>query len=231
MRILYNMVEKKSIINFDSVSLSYDMGDCVFQNMNLSLYAGGMYGITGTSGAGKTSLLRMMWMDVLPTSGCLTMFEKHHTDFTRDDIRVLRGYMGFVFQDFKLVPHLTAYENIALALYTTKDTKDLKDRVTQMLDWVGLSQYAHSMPPALSGGQQQLLALARTVITHPRVIVADEPTGSLDAYNADRILALFQALNKQGTTIILVTHDEDILTTGQYTRLFIHNKTILEYTL
>lgn len=225
------MTSKKAIFEFNNVSLSYDGVHDIFVNLNMTINTGGFYVVTGPSGAGKTSLLRMMSLDMLPSDGQLKIFGKPHSQFTHTNVVQIRQHMGFVFQDFKLLPHMTAYENIALALQIrNQPARHIRPKVEQILAWVGMEKYAQIYPSALSGGQQQLLALARAVVTRPQVIVADEPTGSLDAYSAHRIFQLFKALHAQGTTIVMVTHDDNMIQDMPYNRMHIHNKIVQEYT-
>ncbi len=212
--------------------MSYDGTHDIFYNLNMCIYAGGFYVITGPSGAGKTSLLRAMMLDVLPSDGTVSVFGKPHTQFTHENVVQARQHMGFVFQDCKLLPHLNAYENIAVALHIRhRPSRHMRSKVDQILQWVGLQHYADAYPPSLSGGQQQLLALARAVVTRPQVIVADEPTGSLDAYAAHRIFQLFKILHAQGTTIVMVTHDTQMIQDMPYNRMHIHDKIVQEYPL
>ncbi len=224
------MNTKKAIFKFNNVCLSYDGTHNVFYNLNMGLYAGGFYVITGPSGAGKTSLLRMMMLDMLPTHGSLSIFGKPHLDFDHKNVVQMRQHMGFMFQDFKLLSHMTVYQNVAIALHVRYESRQqLHIKVTQILEWVGLQQYMHAHPQVLSGGQQQLLALARAVVTRPKVIVADEPTGSLDVHATHRIFQLFKALNAQGTTIVMVTHDTQMTQDMSYHHMRIDNKVVQEY--
>lgn len=228
--IVYPMIHKKAIFEFYKVCLSYDGEHDIFVNLNMVINAGGFYVVTGPSGAGKTSLLRMMLLDILPSDGQIKIFGKLHTQFTHTNVVQIRQHMGFVFQDFKLLAHMTAYQNIALALQIrNQPNRHIHTKVQQILAWVGMEKYADSYPSALSGGQQQLLALARAVVTRPQVLVADEPTGSLDVYSASRIFQLFKALHAQGTTIVMVTHDDQMIQNMSYNRMHIHHKIVQEY--
>ncbi|TZG25976.1 cell division ATP-binding protein FtsE [Sphingomonas montanisoli] len=197
-----------NIVQFDNVGLRYGSGVETLSDLNFSLAAGAFYFLTGPSGAGKSSLLRLIYLAQRPSRGVIRMFGEDVVTLPRQRMPGFRRRIGVVFQDFRLVPHLSAYENIALPLRVNGVAEaDIDQPVREMLEWVGLSGRANAKPPTLSGGEQQRVAIARAVIGRPEILVADEPTGNVDPEMAERLLYLFEALNKLGTTILVATHD------------------------
>ncbi len=196
------------MILFENVGFRYDRGAEVLQNVNLEIPAGSFQFITGPSGAGKSSLLRLLYLDEKPTAGRISLFGRDVTTLTRDEIAWFRRRIGVVFQDFRLLDHLTAAENVALPL-TVAGVREMayRDNVTEMLQWVGLGDKMDVRPPELSGGEKQRVAIARAVVASPDIILADEPTGSVDPDMAERIMALFVEMNRLGKTILLASHD------------------------
>lgn len=184
------------------------------QNVSLELPAGSFHWLTGPSGAGKTTLFRLLTLDLLPTTGTLSLGGTQVTTATRAQRAALRRKIGVVYQDFRLLPHLTVRENVELPLRIHGNgnlTEAQAHAVTDMLEWVGLTALADNRAENLSGGEQQRTAIARAVVRQPEVLVADEPTGNVDAAMARRIMHLFTELHKHGTTIILATHDTSLL--------------------
>lgn len=201
-----------SIVQFENVGLRYGTGAETLSDMSFSLAAGGFYFLTGPSGAGKTSLLKMLYLAQRPSRGLIRMFGEDVVTLTRERLPGLRRRIGVVFQDFRLIPHLSAFDNVALPLRVAgAEDKDLDLPVREMLHWVGLGERADARPATLSGGEQQRVAIARAVITRPDILVADEPTGNVDPAMAARLLRLFDALNQLGTTIVVATHDLHLL--------------------
>ncbi|WP_340316593.1 cell division ATP-binding protein FtsE [Rhizorhabdus argentea] len=197
-----------NIVQFENVGLRYGVGAETLSDINFSLAAGAFYFLTGPSGAGKSSLLRLIYLAQRPSRGLIRMFGEDVVTLPRARIPGFRRRIGTVFQDFRLIPHLSAYENIALPLRVNGVAEaDIDTPVREMLEWVGLSGRAHARPATLSGGEQQRVAIARAVIGRPEILVADEPTGNVDPEMAERLLYLFEALNKLGTTILVATHD------------------------
>jgi cell division transport system ATP-binding protein len=197
-----------SIVQFDNVGLRYGTGAETLSDVSFSLSKGGFYFLTGPSGAGKTSLLRLLYLAQRPSRGLIRMFGEDMVTMARDRLPQYRRRIGVVFQDFRLVPHLSAFDNIALPLRVAGGSAaDVEKPVSEMLAWVGLSDRATARPATLSGGEQQRVAIARAVISRPDVLVADEPTGNVDPEMAARLLYLFDGLNKLGTTIVVATHD------------------------
>jgi cell division transport system ATP-binding protein len=201
-----------SIVQFEHVGLRYGMGAETLSDISFSLSKGAFYFLTGASGAGKTSLLKLLYLAQRPSRGLIRLFGEDVVTMPRQSLPVLRRRIGVVFQGFRLVPHLSAYDNVALPLRVAGiDEGEVASRVSEMIDWVGLSGRASARPATLSGGEQQRVAIARAVIGQPEMLVADEPTGNVDPEMADRLLHLFDALNKLGTTVVVATHDMHLL--------------------
>ena len=180
----------------------------MLRDLDFSLSEGGFYFLTGASGAGKTSLLKLLYLAQRPTRGRIRLFGDDLSEVFRDTLPAFRRRIGVVFQDFRLIRHLSAYDNVALPLRIAgRDEAEIESAVREMLDWVGLGDRAGARPPTLSGGEQQRVAIARAVITQPDLLVADEPTGNVDAEMAKRLLHLFSAMNEFGTTVVGATHD------------------------
>jgi cell division transport system ATP-binding protein len=201
------------IVKFDNVGLRYGTDPEVLSNLSFTLYPGSFYFLTGASGAGKTSLLKLLYLAQRPSRGGIRMLGQDLITMPRSRLPDLRRQLGVVFQNFRLVPHLTAFDNVALPLRLAgADEKKVVKAVSDMLDWVGLSHRGHAVPATLSGGEQQRVAIARAVIARPRILIADEPTGNVDPDMALKLLRLFEALNHRvGTTVVVATHDVHLL--------------------
>lgn len=200
------------MIRFDHVNLAYDDGPAVLKDISFSLPTGSFYFLTGASGAGKTSLLRLMYLGTQPSSGTISLFERPVSQMKRSALPALRRRIGVVFQDFRLLPHLSALDNVALPLRLAGgEEQDIEKHVAELLRWVGLGEHLHTKPPYLSGGQQQRIAIARAVINRPSLLVADEPTGNVDDDTGMRLMRLFLELNKLGTTVVIATHNRGII--------------------
>jgi cell division transport system ATP-binding protein len=200
------------IVQFDNVGLRYGTDREVLTDLSFTLFPGSFYFLTGASGAGKTSLLRLLYLAQRPSRGMIRLFGTDAITLPRDRLPGFRRRLGVVFQDFRLVPHLSAFDNVALPLRVTGvPHKDLEKPVTDMLEWVGLADRMNSRPATLSGGEQQRVAIARAVIGRPDLLVADEPTGNVDPDMALKLLRLFEALNRLGTTVVVATHDVHLL--------------------
>jgi cell division transport system ATP-binding protein len=200
------------IVEFDSVGLRYGTGAEVLRDLDFRLAKGAFYFLTGASGAGKTSLLQLLYLARRPTRGRIRLFGEELSDAPRELLPGFRRRIGVVFQDFRLIRHLSAFDNVALPLRIAgMSDAELEGPVREMLAWVGLADRASARPPTLSGGEQQRVAIARAVISHPELLVADEPTGNVDAEMAGRLLHLFTALNRLGTTIVVATHDVGLI--------------------
>jgi cell division transport system ATP-binding protein len=197
-----------AIAEFDSVGLRYGTGGEVLRDLDFRLAEGGFYFLTGPSGAGKTSLLKLLYLAQRPTRGRIRLFGEELSEAPREDLPPFRRRIGVVFQDFRLIRHLSAFDNVALPLRVAgASDEEVDGPVREMLAWVGLADRASARPATLSGGEQQRVAIARAVINRPQLLVADEPTGNVDADMANRLLHLFTALNRLGTTIVVATHD------------------------
>lgn len=201
------------MIRFEQVSYRYQEGADVLKGVSFSLPPGSFYFLTGPSGAGKSSLLRLMYLGAKPSAGHITMFDKNVDTLKRKELPALRRRIGVVFQEFRLLPHLTALDNVALPLRLSGggDEKDIKTHVAELLRWVGLGEHIFTRPAELSGGQQQRVAIARAVISRPRLLLADEPTGNVDDEVGLRLMHLFMELNKLGTTVVIATHNRHLI--------------------
>lgn len=200
------------IVTFDNVGLRYGTEPEVLRNLSFTLYPGSFYFLTGASGAGKTSLLKLLYLAQRPSRGAIRMFGKDIITMPRDQLPLFRRRLGVVFQDFRLIDHLSAFDNVALPLRVAGVREaDLRKPVEDMLEWVGLSHRSHAVPSTLSGGEQQRVAIARAVIARPELLVADEPTGNVDPDMALKLLRLFEALNRLGTTVVVATHDVQLI--------------------
>ena len=201
--------QEPPLVQFDGVGLRYGRNPEVLSDLNFSLAAGSFHYIAGATGAGKSSLLRLIYMGTRPSRGMIRLFGQDITRFSRKNLPLIRRRIGIVFQDFRLVDHLTVFDNAALPLRLDGRPKaELRAHVRELLSWVGLGDVMDSYPPALSGGEQQRLAIARAVINRPALLIADEPTGNVDDKIAERLMRLFEELNRLGTTIVLATHNE-----------------------
>ena len=200
------------IATFERVGLRYGTGAEVLSDLDFSLAEGGFYVLTGASGAGKTSLLKLLYLAQSPTRGRVRLFGEDVAALGRASLPALRRRIGIVYQDFRLIPELSAFDNVALPLRIAgHDEPSIGEAVGEMLDWVGLADRAGARPPTLSGGEQQRVAIARAVIAKPDLLVADEPTGNVDAAMAERLMTLFAGLNRLGTTVLLATHDLSLM--------------------
>lgn len=194
-------------VRLEGVGFGYAQTHRALRDINLTLPAGSFHFLTGPSGAGKSTLLKLLTLAERPVSGRLHLFGQDATAATRRELPDFRRRMGMVFQDFRLLDHLSAFDNVALPLRLTGQ-KSYRADVEEMLAWVGLGDRMEARPSTLSGGEQQRLAIARAVVTRPDLILADEPTGSVDAVMAERLLKLFQSMNRLGTTVLIASHDQ-----------------------
>src|SRR3954469_8941210 len=201
-----------AVAEFDSVGLRYGTGAEVLRDLDFRLRTGSFYFLTGPSGAGKTSLLKFLYLAQRPTRGRIKLFGEELSEAPRDALPPFRRRIGVVFQDFRLIRHLSAFDNVALPLRVGgAGDEEVEGPVREMLAWVGLADRASARPPTLSGGEQQRVAIARAVINRPDLLVADEPTGNVDSEMAQRLLHLFGALNRLGTTVVVATHDVGLI--------------------
>jgi cell division transport system ATP-binding protein len=211
-----------AVIRFQNVGLRYGRGPEVLRDINLEIAPGSFQFLTGPSGAGKTSLLRLAFLGLKPDRGLISVFGRDSAGLGSDDVARLRRRMGIVFQDFRLLDHLTVYENVALPLRVIgREERAYRKQVEELVRWVGLSERLHQLPPALSGGEKQRAAIARALIAKPDVLLADEPTGSVDPALADRLLRLFSELPRLGTAVLFATHDIALMNRFDAPRLVI----------
>jgi len=184
----------------------------VLKDLSFDLRPGSFHFLTGASGAGKTSLLRLVQLAMRPTRGLISLFGSDTAHLKRPDLPFLRRRIGVVYSDKRLLDHLNAFDNVALPLRLAGGSpSDYAADVAELLAWVGLAERMDSYPPALSGGEQQRLAIARAVVNRPEILIADEPTGDVDHEMALRILRLFVELNRLGATILIASHDEELV--------------------
>jgi len=212
------------VIRLQNVALRYGRGQPdVLREVSFHLRPGSFHFLTGPSGAGKTTLLRLMFLSLLPTSGRVEMFSQDVSRSSQQHRSQLRRRIGIVFQDFRLLDHLTTWENVALPLRVVgKRITDYKEDVTDLLQWVGLGDRMHAAPSLLSGGEKQRAAIARAVIGKPELLLADEPTGNVDPQMARRLLRLFIELNRLGTSVVIATHDHQLMRQFKAPRLELH---------
>ena len=197
-----------TIVQFENVGLRYGTGQETLSDISFTLASGAFYFLTGASGAGKTSLLRLLYLAQRPSRGIIRLFGEDAVTMPRSRLPGFRRRIGVVFQDFRLIPHLSIADNIALPLRVAGVPEaDVAGPVSEMLAWVGLGDRGGARPATLSGGEQQRVAIARAVIGRPEILVADEPTGNVDPEMAERLLLLFDSLNRLGTTVLVATHD------------------------
>ena len=216
--------DKGNVVQFDSVGLRYDHGPEILQDLNFALPAGSFHFLTGPSGAGKSSLLRMMYLAQKPSRGRVTLFGKDTLMARRYELPALRRRIGVVFQEFRLLDHLSTLDNVALPLRVAgAGEAEVRKFVPDLLGWVGLADHLSAKPPTLSGGQKQRVAIARAVIGRPDLLLADEPTGNVDDDIAMRLMHLFEELNKLGATVLVATHNESLVTRLGYPRLHLEN--------
>ena len=196
------------MIHFENVGLRYGMGPEILRDLTFDIPARSFQFLTGPSGAGKTTLLRLLFTSLRPTRGIIRMFGRDITAVPRSELPMMRRRVGIVFQDFRLLDHLTTYENVALPLRVRgKDESSYRTDVIELLRWVGLGERLNVLPPVLSGGEKQRAAIARALIDRPEILLADEPTGNVDPPMARRLLNLFLELNRLGTAVVIATHD------------------------
>jgi cell division transport system ATP-binding protein len=205
------------------VGLRYGLGPEVLRDLSFRVEPHSFQFLTGPSGAGKTSLLRLLYLSMRPTRGLVTLFGHDLATLSQDALATLRRRIGIVFQDFRLLDHMTTYENVALPLRVLgKDEASYRHEVIELLRWVGLGERMLALPPVLSGGEKQRAAIARAVIAQPQLLLADEPTGNVDPELARRLLRLFMELNKSGTSVVIATHDIALMDLIDARRLVLH---------
>jgi cell division transport system ATP-binding protein len=200
------------VVRFEGVGLRYGRMPEIINDADFELEPGSFTFLTGPSGAGKTSLLKLTYLALKPSRGLISIFGRDVTTLPRAEAPFLRRRIGVVFQEFRLLEHLSAFDNAALPLRLAgQKPSEYRDDVAELMAWVGLGERMHAMPATLSGGEKQRLAIARAVVGKPDLLLADEPTGNVDQDMAQRILKLFIELNRLGTTILIASHDLDLV--------------------
>lgn len=218
----------KPIISMEKVFKKYENNALALNDINVEIHKGEFVFIVGPSGAGKSTFMRMLLHETLPTSGTVIINGYNITKMKRQDIPYLRRSLGIVFQDYRLLPDKTVYENIAFAMRVIEAPRRLiQHSVNSVLDVVGLKDKYNCFPHQLSGGEQQRVAIARAIVNQPAIVIADEPTGNLDPETTWGIMEIFYRINKAGTTIVMATHNKEIVDTMQRRVLTIENGQII----
>ena len=208
------------MVRFENVGLRYGMGPEILKDLNFEIPPHSLQFLTGPSGAGKTTLLRLILQTLRPTRGLISLFGADTARLDKDAVTALRRRIGVVFQDFRLLDHLTTYENVALPLRVLgRDEASYRPEVIELLKWVGLGDRMHVQPAILSGGEKQRAAIARATISRPELLLADEPTGNVDPSLARRLLRLFAEMNRSGTSVVIATHDFGLMDQADARRL------------
>ncbi len=214
------MANGGEVVRFRNVGMRYGLGPEVLHDVSFGLKAGSFHFLTGPSGAGKSSMLKLMFLAHRPSRGLIHLFGNDVATIGRRDLPAIRRRIGVVFQDFRLIEHLSAVENVALPLRVAGAREErVSEHVADLLRWVGLAEQLDARPSTLSGGQQQRVAIARAVIARPELLLADEPTGNVDDEIAMRLLYLLEELNKIGTTVVIATHNEALVAKFDHPRL------------
>ncbi|MBO6633209.1 cell division ATP-binding protein FtsE [Parvibaculum sp.] len=212
------------MIRFENVGMRYGMGPEVLRDVSFHLAPASFHFLTGPSGAGKTSLLKLMFLANRPSRGLITMFGEDIATLPRTELPPLRRRIGVVFQEFRMLDHLTTYENVALPLKIQgRKEESYRDDVEELLAWVGLGERMNAKPPTLSGGEKQRAAIARAVVAQPDLLLADEPTGNVDPEMGQRLLRLFVELNRLGTCVLIATHDRALVESAGAPELVLRN--------
>lgn len=200
------------VIQFEHVSVRYNRGPEILSNINLKLQPRSFTFLTGSSGAGKSTLLKLCYLSLKPSRGLVHLFGQDSSSFTHQEKLATKRRIGVIHQDFRLIDHLSIFENVALPLRVIEKSRDeYTQDVTELLQWVGLGHKMDAKPQTLSGGEQQRAAIARAVIAKPDILIADEPTGNVDIGLGRRLLRLFSEMNRMGTTILIATHDTALM--------------------
>jgi cell division transport system ATP-binding protein len=223
------MTHADEVVRFQSVGMRYGLGPEVLRDISFGLRAGSFHFLTGPSGAGKSTLLRLMYLAERPSRGLITLFGRDVATTPRRDLPSVRRRIGVVFQDFRLIDHLSALDNVALPLRIAGlGEARLRDHVGELLRWVGLEGKLNALPSTLSGGEKQRIAIARAVIARPDLLLADEPTGNVDDAMALRLMYLFEELNKIGTAIVIATHSEALIARFRHPQLHLEDGALVD---
>lgn len=216
------------MIEMNDVYKTYPNGVIAVNGINVKIKKGEFVYVVGPSGAGKSTFIKMMYREEKPTKGTITVNGINLANLRNSKVPVFRRNIGVVFQDFKLLPSLTVYENVAFALEVIEvEPKEIKKRVMDVLDLVGLKHKARMMPNELSGGEQQRVSIARSIVNNPKVVIADEPTGNLDPETSWDIMNIFEEINQRGTTIVMATHNKEIVDNLRHRVIAVENGTII----
>ena len=206
------------------------MGPEILRDLNFQIAPRSFQFLTGPSGAGKTTLIRLIFLALKPTRGLITVFNRDAASLTKAELPAVRRRIGVVFQDFRLLDHLTTFENVALPLRVLgNEESSYRADVVELLRWVGLGDRMHAFPPVMSGGEKQRAALARALIGKPEILLADEPTGNVDPPLARRLMRLFVELNRLGTSVVIATHDINLMNQFNARRLVIEEGRLTVY--
>ena len=215
------------VVDMQNVSIRYGRDPEVLSDIKLSLDKGSFHFLTGKSGAGKTSLLSMMYLAQKPSRGTVTVFGTNIGFANRDTMALMRRRIGVVFQDFRLLEHMTAYDNVAVPLRVRgMNESEIAKRVKELLHWVELDKSVNKICSTLSGGEKQRVAIARAVINRPEILLADEPTGNVDDDIAVKLMKLFVELNRLGTTVVIATHSQELISKYNYPRIHLENHSL-----
>ncbi|MBK8161166.1 MAG: cell division ATP-binding protein FtsE [Rhodospirillaceae bacterium] len=215
------------MVLFDQVSVQYGAGPQILRDISFTLAPGSFHFLVGRSGAGKSSLLKLMYLGLRPTSGLVNLFGRDVATLQPKDFPSIRRRVGVVFQDFRLIEHLSALDNVALPLRVAGVREaDIKRHCSELLSWVGLAEHLNALPATLSGGQQQRVAIARAVIARPNLLLADEPTGNVDDVIGLRLMYLFEELNKLGTTVVVATHNDALVSRFTHRQLRLEQSSV-----
>lgn len=216
------------MICMNGVSKVYENGTAALNDVNIDIAKGEFVFVVGTSGAGKSTFIKMIFREVLPSKGTLIVNGKNIAELKDSDVPYLRRGLGIIFQDYRLLPDRTVYENIAFAMQVIEaPRREMQKRVNSVLDLVGLKDKYRCFPSQLSGGEQQRVAIARAIVNSPMIVIADEPTGNLDPETSWGIMEIFKRINKSGTTIVMATHDKTIVDTMKKRVIAIENGCII----
>ncbi len=217
----------RKLVLLEEVGMRYGAGPEILRDVTYTLAPGSFHFLVGPSGAGKSSLLRLMYLAQRPTQGLVSLFGRDVADLRRNELPALRRRIGVIFQDFRLIDHLSAFDNVALPLrIAAVRESEIRKHVPELLSWVGLADHLQALPATLSGGQQQRVAIARAVIARPSLLLADEPTGNVDDAIALRLMYLFEELNKMGTTVVIATHNDGLVNRFTHRQLRIESATV-----
>ena len=219
-----------TIVQFENVGLRYGIGSEVLRDVTFEIPDNSFQFLTGPSGAGKTSLLKLLFLSLKPSRGLIRVFDQDAATLPKDELLKLRRRIGIVFQEFRLLDHLTTFENVALPLRVAgQEEAKYRADVKELLEWVGLGDKLNVLPPILSGGEKQRAAIARALISQPQILLADEPTGNVDPPLAKRLLRLFQELHRSGTSVVIATHDINLMDQFDARRLILEEGRLLIY--